>query len=79
MTITEKYIIETYSNLFNALSPLSKSKLLDKLKNSLHKENKDKEKEFFKSFGAFGSNKSAEVISKEIKESRAFKHSDLKL
>ncbi|WP_107038589.1 hypothetical protein [Brumimicrobium mesophilum] len=37
------------------------------------------EKEFSKSLGAFGSEKSAEEISREIKKSRKFRKKDLKL
>ena len=79
MTVTEKYIIETYSSLFDGLNSTSKIELLEKLAKSLKKERKSTDKEFFKSFGAFGSKKSAEEISKEIKESRNFNREDLKL
>ncbi|PWH82239.1 helix-turn-helix domain-containing protein [Brumimicrobium oceani] len=37
------------------------------------------EQDFYKSFGAFGSEKSAEEISREIKESRRFRKKDLKI
>jgi len=39
--------------------------LLEKLAKSLKKERKSRDKDFFKSFGAFGSEKSAEKIAKE--------------
>lgn len=70
MTHAEKHIIETYSGLFESLSSISKLELLEKLAKSIRKDNKTKEKEFFKSFGAFASDKSAEEIAREIKESR---------
>ena len=79
MTVAEKYIVETYSNLFEGLNSISKIELLEKLAKSLKRERKSKEKEFFKSFGAFCSEKSAEGINREIKESRKFNREDLKL
>jgi hypothetical protein len=79
MTVTEKYIVETYSSLFEGLNSASKIELLEKLAKSLKKGDKTTDKEFFKSFGAFGSEKSAEEIIKEIKESRNFNREDLKL
>ena len=79
MTVAEKYIVETYSNLFEGLNSMSKIELLEKLAKSLKRERKSREKDFFKSFGAFGSEKSAEDINREIKESRKFNREDLKL
>ena len=72
MTIAEKYIVETYSNLFEGLNSISKIELLEKLAKSLKRDRKNKDKDFFKSFGAFSTEKSAEEITKEIKESRKF-------
>jgi hypothetical protein len=40
----------------------------------LKKEKKSKEKDFYKSFGAFESDKSAEEMIKEIRESRKFNY-----
>lgn len=79
MTIAEKYIIETYSSLFEGLSAISKIELLEKLQKSLNIDHAARDKEFFKSFGAFGSVKSAEDIAKDIKESRRFLREDFKL
>jgi len=79
MTVAEKNIIETYSNLFERLNSISKIELLEKLAKSLKRERKTSDKEFFKSFGAFGSEKTAEEINQEIKESRKFNRKDLKL
>ncbi|GGH32741.1 hypothetical protein FAZ19_23300 [Sphingobacterium alkalisoli] len=62
MTHAERHIIETYSGLFESLSSISKLELLEKLAKSIRKDNKTKEKEFFKSFGAFASDKPAEEI-----------------
>ncbi len=78
MTYAEKHIVETYSGIFERLSSVSKLELLEKLAKSIRKETKSKEKEFFKSFGAFASDKPAEEIAREIKESRRFREKDLK-
>lgn len=79
MTAVEKHIVKTYSRLFEGLSSLGKIELMEFLAKSLKRDKKKKEKEFFKSFGTFGSNKSAEEIAREIKASRKFKKKDLKL
>jgi uncharacterized membrane-anchored protein YhcB (DUF1043 family) len=79
MTITEKYIIKTYSNLFEHLSRSSQNKLINKLTKSLTIRDKNKENDFFESFGAFGSDQSAEEINKQLKENRRFKSKDFKI
>ena len=76
MTLAEKYIIKSYSGLFNSLSSIGKIELLEKLAKSMKTDKKEKEKSFFKSFGAFSSEKSAEEITIEIKESRKFRNKD---
>ncbi|MDY3364449.1 hypothetical protein PG623_10660 [Riemerella anatipestifer] len=78
MTYAERHIVETYSGIFERLSSVSKLELIERLAKSIRKESKSKDKEFFKSFGAFASNKSAEDIAREIKESRKFRKKDLK-
>jgi hypothetical protein len=77
MTIADKHIIETYSKLFEGLNSLTKIELIEKLTKSLKKESKSKESEFLKSFGAFDSDKTADEIIKEIRESRKFRNKDL--
>lgn len=79
MTRAERHIIETYSGLFESLSAVSKLELLERLAKSIRMDKKSTEKEFFSSFGAFASDKPAEEIAKEIKESRKFREKDLKL
>ena len=79
MTHAERHIIDTYSGLFENLSAVSKLELLKRLAKSIRKGNESKEKEFFSSFGAFISDKPAEEIAKEIRESRKFRKKDLKL
>lgn len=77
MTPAERHIVETYSGVFESLSSMSKLELIEKLAKSIRKDSKNKEKEFFKSFGAFVSEKSAEEITNEIRESRKFRNKDL--
>ena len=79
MTYAEKNIIETYSTLIENLSSIGKLELLEKIAKSLKREKKSKENDFFDSFGAFSSEKPAEEIALEIKESRKFREKDLKL
>ena len=78
MSYTEKQLIETYSNLFEGLSSLGKIELIQNLSKSLKKEKKSKDSKFFKSFGIFASEKSAEEISIEIKKSRSFISKEIK-
>jgi hypothetical protein len=73
MTHAEKYIIDSYSGFFDSLSSIGKLELLEKLTLSLKKNKKVRENDFFKSFGAFSSEKSAEEITAEIRESRTFR------
>lgn len=73
MSYTERHIIKTYSMLFNGLSPLSKIELIESLTKSLKKDKMEKSDTFFKSFGAFSTEKTAEEIVLEIKSSRNFK------
>jgi hypothetical protein len=72
MSYTERHIIETYSIMFNGLSPLSKIELIESLTKSLKKDKIEKVDAFYKSFGAFSTEKTAEEIVVEIKSSRKF-------
>ena len=78
MTIANKNIVDTYARLFEGLDAFTKLELIERLSKSLKKEKHSKEKAFFKSFGAFSSDKSAEEIVTEIKASRKFREKDLK-
>lgn len=78
MTIADKHIVATYSELFEGLSSMNKIKLIESLSRSLNEEKKNKEEDFYKSFGAFASDKSAEEIIKEIRESRKFRKREFK-
>jgi hypothetical protein len=77
MTVTDKNILESYSDLFEGLSFNNKIELIERLTKSL-KINKSKENSFYKSFGAFASEKSAEEIVSEIKSNRKFKNTEIK-
>jgi uncharacterized protein YjfI (DUF2170 family) len=77
MTVTDKNILESYSDLFEGLSFSNKLELIERLTKSL-KITKSKENNFYKSFGAFASEKSAEEIISEIKSNRNFKNTDIK-
>ena len=77
MSITDKHIIDTYSKLFEGLDVETKIELIEKLTQSLKKENRSKESEFLKSFGAFESDKTADELIKEIRESKNFRDKDL--
>ncbi len=72
MTFTDKKIIENYFGLFESLNSVSKLELIEKLKKSLKSESKSKESTFYKSFGAFSSEKTSDEIIAEIKSSRKF-------
>jgi hypothetical protein len=78
MSYADKHIIETYSMLFDGLSSLTKIELIESLTKSLKREKTSKKDTFFQSFGAFGSEKSAEEITEEIKSSRKFRNKEIK-
>lgn len=77
MTYTDKHIVATYSTLFEGLSSVSKIELIESLTKSLKKETSKSDDKFYKSFGAFGSGKSAKDIYAEIKASRKFKSKEI--
>lgn len=78
MTLTDKHIVATYSELFEGLSSMNKIELIESLSRSLKAEKKNKEEDFYKSFGAFASDKPAEEIIKEMRESRKFRKKEIK-
>ena len=77
MSYTNRHIVETYTGLFEGLSFLNKIELIESLSKSLKTETTKKEHNFFKSFGAFASDKSAEKIISEIKASRKFRNKEI--
>ena len=78
MNYTEKHIIESYSALLNGLSSSSKKEIIENLSQSLNTKAETKETEFYQAFGAFSSDKSAEEIIADIRESRKFRDKVIK-
>ena len=78
MKYTDRHIVETYSGLLEGLSSISKIELIENLSKSLKMDEKNKDVVFYKSFGAFASDKSAEDIIRDIKSSRKFRNEELK-
>ena len=78
MTFTDKNIIENYLKLFESLNSMSKLELIEKLSKSLKAESKSKESDFYKSFGAFSTEKTSDEINTEIKSSRKFRTKEIK-
>ena len=79
MRHSDKNIVDAVAELFEGLSFTNKLELIESLSKSLRKESSKKEEGFYKSFGAFVCEKSAEEIVNEIKASRFFRNKDLEL
>lgn len=79
MDYTNKHIVKTYANLLEGMSVINKIELIKTLLQSIKKENSAKANQFYKSFGAFVDDKSAEEIISDIKSSRKFIHKDITL
>lgn len=79
MTITDRNIIKAYTGLLEGLNTNSKIELIENLSKTLMEDANIKEKSFYKSFGAFESDKSAEEIISEIKLSRRFRNKEIDL
>ncbi len=77
MRYTERHIIESYTTMFNGLSPLSKIELIESLTKSLKKDKIEKIDVFYNSFGAFTTDKTVEEMNNEIKLSRKFKNKEI--
>ena len=71
MRTANKRLLDNYESMFENLSPVNKLELIERISKSLKSDLTRKKDNFFKAFGAFGSNKSAEEIIKEIKKSRS--------
>lgn len=69
---TSKVLIDNYFGLISSLSRENKIKLIAKLSSSIVDESVEKNNAADKFFGAFQSEKSAEELIKEIRESRTF-------
>ena len=68
-------LIDNYYGLLSSLSKESKIRLIAKLSNSIIEESTENENIVDIFFGAFKSEKSAEELIKEIRESRIFNRS----
>lgn len=79
MSSVERNIVDTYSALFSGLSFVGKLVLIKSLSKLVKNEKRDIDKNFYSSFGAFSSDKSAEEIVAEIKENRKFKSKSIEL
>lgn len=77
MNDTERNIVKSYSALLSGLSPVSKKEIIANLSKSLNIP-KETENDFYRAFGAFGSDKSAEEIIADIKTSRKFRDKEIK-
>jgi hypothetical protein len=69
---TNTTLVDNYFRLLNSLSRENKIKLIAKLSNSIIDVLPENENAIDKFFGAFKSEKSAEEIIKEIRDSRTF-------
>ena len=78
MTLIEKKIVDNYLALFESLNSVTKIELINRLKKSIQIESKTNEDDFYKSFGAFSSEKTSDEINAEIKISRKFKNREIK-
>ncbi|MEO5649311.1 MAG: hypothetical protein ABIR03_05225 [Ginsengibacter sp.] len=78
MSITDRNIVATYSDLLEGLSSLNKMELIESLSKSLKVTESTKDSRFYKSFGAFDSERSAEEIIADIKSSRKFRTKKIK-
>ena len=79
MRHADKHIVDAYIELFEGLSFENKLELIESLSKSLKLEDLKKEEDFYKSFGAFESDKSAEEIVVALKSARNFKDKDIRL
>jgi hypothetical protein len=78
MSVIDRNIVTTYSDLFEGLSSLNKIELIESLSKSLKIKESTRESRFYKSFGAFDSGKSAEAIIADIKSSRKFRNKEIR-
>lgn len=78
MTVANRNIVDAYSALFEGLDVTTKSKIVKNLSDSIKRSDSTRDDDdFFKAFGAFESEKSAEEIIGDIKSSRTFRKKDI--
>ena len=78
MTFTDKNIVENYFELFESLNSITKLELIEKLTKSLKTEAKNKEINFYKSFGAFSAEKTSDEIVSSIRSGKKFRKKEIK-
>ncbi|CAN5436453.1 hypothetical protein BH11BAC5_BH11BAC5_09510 [soil metagenome] len=78
MTFSDKHIVKTYSELCEGLSSISKIELIERLSQSLRGDKKNRELNFYRSFGAFASTKTPKEIIAEMKLNRKFRKKEIK-
>ena len=72
-------LINSYFELFRRLSLTGKKALISKMTKSLTTQRAEQSDSFFKTFGAYQDDKSAEDIISEIKKSRTFNRNTAEL
>ncbi|MCP9770825.1 hypothetical protein EGI22_23220 [Lacihabitans sp. LS3-19] len=77
MTVTEKNIISTFKTFLRSYSLSSRETIYKKVGKSKKTNSKIKEEDFFKTFGSFSDNKSAEEIISNLKNQRNFKTKEI--
>ncbi len=77
MTLVDKNIVDTYTDLLEGLESSIKLELIDRLSKSLKKEKVSADNLFYESFGSFPEEKSPEEIIAGIKSSRKFRKKDI--
>ena len=80
MTLANRNIVDAYTGLFEGLDTVTKSKIVENLSKSITRSEKTSgDEEFFKTFGAFESDSTAEEMIEDIKSSRKFRTKDIEL
>ncbi|MGC4037976.1 MAG: hypothetical protein QM764_18585 [Chitinophagaceae bacterium] len=77
MSFTDKQLIAAYSKIIESWSDENKLELIENLSKSLKKE-KNMDKSFYKSFGAFASEKSPREIIRGIRAGRKFRKKEIR-
>lgn len=79
MSYPEKRIVQSYSALFMSLSTGSKRELMERLAQSIEMDKIGSDSVFYRSFGAFASDKPAEDLVADIRKSRKFRKKEIGL
>ena len=79
MTRIERHIVKIYSSLFNGFSKDTKLELIGNLSESLKSEQKPKDEEFYKLFGALASDEDFGKAFSDLKLTRKFRKKEIQL